>query len=90
MKRIALLVLPLIAACSATQGDYPQLLPTAQILAQPTLPDYVPPQAPASVNDALTGQADTLRNRADALRGPIIDPATRARMMAARNRQAER
>lgn len=81
MKRALPLMLPLglmLAACVDPGGDYPALLPSDQILAEPSLS----PEAadPATVETALAARASALRARAEALRGPVIEPPIRARM----------
>lgn len=70
-----------LTACSGVDDDYPQLLPMDQILTDPT-----PVSDPVAVQAQLGGGAAALRARAAALRGPVIDPATRARMTAMRDR----
>ncbi|MDO5648024.1 hypothetical protein [Paracoccus sp. (in: a-proteobacteria)] len=80
------MIIILILAGCADRGDYPALLPTDQVLAAPVVPVHARPAAadPAPVVAAATSRADAVRARADRLRGPVIDPATRARMQAAR------
>lgn len=70
-----------IAGCDRNEG-YPLLLPTAQMLAPPVLPDHAGPvtASPDAVDAAVQARADTLRDRADALRRPVIAPDLRARM----------
>ncbi|MDB6178561.1 hypothetical protein PAF17_13750 [Paracoccus sp. Z330] len=74
-------LLPLMA-CHSGGVDYPDLLPTQQILAEPTLPDHsgnaatTPDQETA---DAMA-RADSLRRKAESLSTPVIEPGTRARM----------
>lgn len=74
-----LLPAPLLSGCGG--GDYPALLPTDQVLAEPTLPDaQADPVATAGEAEA---RADALRARAEALRGPVIEPETARRMAGA-------
>jgi hypothetical protein len=88
MRRFSLSLLTLLTACAqfpaldqiANQADhnapYPALIPLAPLIAQAnglrgTAPDI-----------SVDGRIATLNARAAALRGGIIDPATRARMQA--------
>lgn len=75
----------LLAACGDPQADYPALMPTDALLAEPALPDAAADAAaaPEATTAATEARADALRARAEALRGPVIDPATRRRMEAA-------
>lgn len=72
----------LMAGCSGAEGDdYPALVPTALILAEPDLPDAAPATPAEQVADTadLDGRAAALRNRADTLRGPVLtEPERRA------------
>ncbi|ODT59610.1 MULTISPECIES: hypothetical protein [Paracoccus] len=79
MKHALSLVLTL-AACAEGQG-YPALLPTDRILAEPALPAHATAARtdPAPFRAASSARADALRARADALRGPVVDPALRER-----------
>ena len=70
-----------LAGCGGVDADYPQLLPMDDILIDPT-----PVSDPVAVQAELSGDAAGLRARAARLRGPVIDPATRARMEAMRAR----
>ncbi|MBS1303876.1 hypothetical protein [Loktanella sp. SALINAS62] len=63
---------------SAAAAPYPDLQPLAPLLAQAAAPGRVTPRTTAT----LTGSAADLRARATALRGPVVDDATRARMRA--------
>ncbi|MDO5614321.1 MAG: hypothetical protein Q4G14_13910 [Paracoccus sp. (in: a-proteobacteria)] len=88
---IPALTLPLLAAaCGDGGADYPSLVPAETILAEPALPADTAAAAtdPATAAAPVQSRADALRNRAQDLRGPVIDPATRARMdrAAARHR----
>lgn len=80
MRVFSALTLALLAGC-ADGHAYPDLLPTDRILAEPALPAHAGPAAigGAPVSAATTGRADALRARADALRGPVVDPALRRR-----------
>lgn len=69
-----------LSACGGAQGDYPALLPTAEALAEPAIPAHAGGASPTG--EDITARADALRARADALRRPVIEPATRARMKA--------
>lgn len=81
----ALVALTLPLSCGGEDARYPSLLPTEQILAEPTLPDHAGAAAadPAPVD--IEARAEALRRRAEALRGPVIEPEARARMTAARD-----
>lgn len=76
---LAACILPLCGC--ATRDDYPRLLPTDAILAEPVLPDHVPAAAtPATVRAEPLSRAEALRRRAEALRGPVIEPGILSRM----------
>lgn len=81
MRRAAPALCLVLAACGA-DADYPALMPLDQLLAEPA------PAAttPAAVQADLSTRAAALSARAQTLRGPVIDPATRARMSAAQAR----
>lgn len=68
----------LLAACNALDEGYPDLLPTDQILAEPELPDL--PADPTPATDSARADGAALEARAENLRGPVIDEATRRRM----------
>lgn len=74
-----------LTACGRQEDGYPELLPTDRILAEPTLPAHAGAAAasPAQVDAEAEARAAALRRRADALRGPVIEPAIRDRMRAA-------
>ncbi len=57
----------------------PRLLPLDQLLAQAN----ATPRATESLGQGLAARAARLRNRAALMRGPVHDPATRARLSAA-------
>ncbi|MGN7869895.1 hypothetical protein [Paracoccus sp. 22332] len=70
-----------LAACTGEADTYPSLLPTDRILAEPALPDHAPHAASSVAVDAeAQARADALRQRADALRGPVIEPDALSRM----------
>ncbi|MBU2957464.1 hypothetical protein Q4511_12090 [Paracoccus sp. 1_MG-2023] len=79
MKYASALLL-LLAACSEG-GDFPRLLPTDQILADPALPAHAQPvaAAPEQVLTQADARAAALRARADALRGPVVEDEIKAR-----------
>lgn len=65
---------------SAAQSDapFPDLIPLAPIIARATAPSRA---APEGVEAALGARLANLRARAAGLRGPVISPADRTRMM---------
>ncbi|WP_295042562.1 hypothetical protein [uncultured Paracoccus sp.] len=70
-----------LAACTGDADPYPRLLPTDRILAEPVLPDHAPAASSSTPVDAeAQARADALRRRADALRGPVIEPETLSRI----------
>lgn len=81
-RPLAIVALAALVGCGSA-ADYPALLPMDQILSEPA-----PVSDPVAVQATLAGGAAGLRGRADALRAPVIDAATKARMaeMAARHR----
>ncbi|QBX35051.1 hypothetical protein E4191_10300 [Paracoccus liaowanqingii] len=76
----ALTLVLLIAACSEG-GEFPALLPTDRLLAEPALPAHaVAARAdPAPLEAATLARAEALQARAAALQRPVVDPALRAR-----------
>lgn len=66
-----------LAAC-ATQEGYPDLLPTRQMLAAPDLPAGT--DSEFAIRQSAESRSTALRARAEALRGPVIEPALRHRM----------
>lgn len=70
--------IPILSACTDGQDDYPKLMPTDQLLAEPELSPAA--SDPVATTENVESQADALRARADALRKPVIDPETRRRM----------
>lgn len=78
MRRFIALILPtgLLLACGGGDDPYPTLIPLEEVTARAaTL------QTDAGTPDAVAARAADLRARAAALRGPVIDPATRARLI---------
>ncbi len=70
--------LPDIGAFPESSGAAPRLLPMDEVLAQ------VPgARVTASTGEALAARAARLQNRARLMKGPVLDPATRARLAAA-------
>jgi hypothetical protein len=63
-------------SAQAAAAPYPTLQPLAPLLAQAAAPARVTPATTAAVD----GDAAALRARAAALRGPVVDADTRARM----------
>lgn len=84
MKNTLLLTAGLLAlsACDKQANTYPKLLPTAQVLAEPVLPTHSTDAitSPEAVDAQASARADALRSRAEALKKPVIEPETRARM----------
>lgn len=86
--RAALLILTFLAACTefpeldgtvppAAASNPPRLVPLAPLLSQANASD----RGAAEVESALSPRLANLRARAARLRGPVIPPATRARML---------
>ena len=71
--RLALILVAALAACGG-DGDYPELLPTSQLLAEPVVPVHAQAAAadPAPVEAATASRAEALRARARALQGPVV------------------
>lgn len=66
---IPILALGVLASCGAgSEGDYPALLPQAQILGDPA------PESPT--DNGLSARAAALKARAAGLRGPVIVPGS--------------
>lgn len=83
MKPFAILMACILSlpGCAGEGDDYPRLLPSDTILAEPVLPDHAPASAtPASVRAETLSRAESLRRRADGLRGPVIEPEVLSRM----------
>ena len=83
MKPFVILTVSVLSLCGCGTGgdDYPNLMPTAAMLAEPALPDHVPAStAPKKVRTESMSRAESLRGRADALRAPVIEPDIRSRM----------
>lgn len=71
----------ILSGCGTATDDYPRLLPTETMLAEPALPDHVPPaRSPAGIGTDTAARAEALRRRADALRRPVIEPEALSRM----------
>lgn len=83
MTRVALFPILFLVACTGDDQAYPRLLPTEQILAEPVLSDLE--ASPGMVEDDLDQRGSGLRNRADAIRGPVIEPEFRDQIDAASN-----
>lgn len=69
---------PQIGTVTNPDAPYPDLVPLGPLLAQADAPGQI---TPASVAD-LSARVAGLQARAARLRGPVIDPGTRARMRA--------
>lgn len=63
-------------SAAAAAAPYPTLEPLAPLLARAALPGRITPVSTIQMD----GSAAALRARAAALRGPVVDAATRARM----------
>ncbi|MBU2357509.1 MAG: hypothetical protein KKB02_01030 [Alphaproteobacteria bacterium] len=63
-------------SAAAAAAPYPTLQPLAPLLTQAAQP----PRITAQTTSATQGDAAGLRARAAALRGPVVDAATRTRM----------
>lgn len=81
-RHLPLIALICLSACAGQDDGYPSLLPTERILAEPALPDHAGPAtaSPAAIDAEAEARAAALRRRAEALRGPVIEPDIRARM----------
>lgn len=79
---IVLVFVLALAACG-TEGDYPDLLPTSQLLAEPAVPVHAQAAAadPAPVEAATDARAEALRARARALQGPVVPEELRRAAM---------
>lgn len=69
---------PDLGPLTAAVGPTPQILPLDQLIASAQ-----GGRLTAAMGDALVARANRLRARAAAMRGPVQDPATRARLAAA-------
>lgn len=87
-RTLPLLLLCLTAACTGDDQEYPRLLPTQQILAEPTLPDHVP-DAQADLDESLRAQGTATRARADAIPDPTDAGDLQARAADLRRRAEE-
>lgn len=61
---------------SAQDAEFPDLVPVSGLLAQ-TVPQN---DTPESTVNTLNARVAALRNRANRLRGTVVDPTTRKRM----------
>lgn len=88
LRALPLITLGLLVACSDGSEGYPRLLPTQQILAEPTLPDHATPVAAGEepVRDAVEAQGAATRNAAKAIPDPVDDAALSARAADLRRR----
>jgi hypothetical protein len=88
LRVLTLISLGLLAGCTDGSEDYPRLLPTQQILAEPTLPDHAEPAATsdAPVRNAVEGQGAATRNAPDAIPDPVDEAALNARAADLRRR----
>ncbi|WP_415639305.1 hypothetical protein [Paracoccus nototheniae] len=78
----ALILMLMLAACSeGADSDYPALMPTDQILAEPALPAHVGAVRTDAgpVEAATLSRAEALRARARALSGPVVGDDLRRR-----------
>ncbi|WP_378943125.1 hypothetical protein [Paracoccus sp. R86501] len=80
--RLALILVATLAACGG-EGDYPELLPTSQLLAEPAVPVHAQTAVadPAPVEAATISRAEALRARARALQGPVVPEELRRAAM---------
>lgn len=70
-----------LAGCAGDEGEWPRLLPTDAVLAEPALPPHArPASSPAPIGAEVAARAAALRRRAEALGGPVIEPEARERM----------
>lgn len=69
---------PDLGPLPAAAGPTPQIMPLDQLIAAAQ-----GGRLTAAMGDALVARANRLRARAAAMRGPVHDPATRARLAAA-------
>lgn len=79
------LTLLALAGCGDYSADYPDLMPTDQLLTEPTLPAHAASsaQSPLAMETALTTRADSAGHRA-APRLDTSDLAARAKALQAR------
>lgn len=76
MGRIwGVLALAMLAGCGDAGGDYPALMPTDRLLAEPALPGHAADAAqdPTAVGGALDARGRTLAGRSAA--GPVANDA---------------
>ncbi|SMO54850.1 hypothetical protein [Paracoccus laeviglucosivorans] len=76
----------LLAGCGDRMGDYPALMPTDQLLAEPTLPEHAQDAAtdPTATDAALQGRAAGLSGRSGATPANSADLKRRADALRAR------
>lgn len=88
LRALPFLLLALVAGCDRSDGDYPRLLPTQQVLAEPVLSENAGPAAvsPDPVRGSVESRAAALRNRAAAIPDPVDDAALAARAADLRRR----
>lgn len=84
----AMLAASVLAACSDRTSDYPQLLPTDQVLAEPHIPGHAAGAAkdPRETEQALNARAARLA--ASGPVGPAADDTLAARAKALQSRAA--
>lgn len=88
LRILPLFTLGLLAACSAGTDDYPRLLPTQQILAEPALPDHAAPaiEADRPVRDTVEAQGAATRGAGEAIPDPVDAASLNARAADLRRR----
>ncbi len=86
---LALMLLGTLTACGGPRDDYPGLVPMEQLVAEPAIPAHAGAAVADSVatQNSLDSESAARRARADAVRGPVSDAETAARMRAAQARQ---
>lgn len=74
IRMVLALTLAALAGCDDRIGDYPALLPTDQILAEPAVPGHAADSAsdPAAMTAGLQGRRSTLTSQAP---GPVASDA---------------
>ncbi|AUH34735.1 hypothetical protein [Paracoccus tegillarcae] len=91
LRALPLLTLCFAAACTDDAGNYPRLLPTQQILAEPSLPDHAGPAdtSEEAVRQQVEQQGAATRARADAIPDPVDDASLDRRAADLRRRADE-
>lgn len=79
--------LPLFLTGCSDGGDYPALMPTEQLLAEPTLPEAQ--ASPVATKAEVEARSRALQARAQALSGPVIEPDIQRRMQQAQQAASE-